>query len=135
MNTMRTNESNERSRWATAAARTGCNRSALATGGGRTLSLRSGLPKSRRGSVYVMVLMVSLIVMVIGLGSVALSRSTIRATTATADWSEAGVGAQSGVEYALAVMNSSSTWRTDTSSGSTIGGAERGAGEGVCVDR
>ena len=47
--------------------------------------------------------------LVAGLGAVMLSRSTVRASVANRDWSEAGIGAQSGLEYALAVMNTSSS--------------------------
>jgi hypothetical protein len=69
----------------------------------------------------VLILMVSMIVLVTGLGAVSLSRSNIRSTVATRDWSEAGLGASSGIEYALAVMNTSPTWRSDAASGTPIG--------------
>jgi hypothetical protein len=64
---------------------------------------------------------------VVGIGAVALSRSSVRATTASRDWSAAGVAAQSGIEYAIAVMNSSSTWRTDLTSGAVYGPLAIGA--------
>lgn len=75
----------------------------------------------RRGSIYVLVLLVSMIVLVSGLGAIMLSRANVRTSIATRDWSEAGVAARSGIEYALAVMNSSSTWRSDATSGAPIG--------------
>ncbi len=75
----------------------------------------------RRGSIYVLVLLVSLIVLVSGLGAVMISRANVRATTATRDWSDAGAAARSGLEYALAVMNTSTSWRSDASSGTPIG--------------
>ncbi|HVU62531.1 MAG TPA: hypothetical protein VHC70_01045, partial [Phycisphaerales bacterium] len=119
---MRTNGTNTLWGWGRWGALVGGDRVAPRSGErARRPSLRSGLSGSaRRGSVYVMVLLVSMIVLVIGLGSVMVSRSAARATIATADWSEAGLGAQSGVEYALAVMNSSPTWRSDTTSGGVI---------------
>ena len=83
-------------------------------------SLRHPAP-ARRGSVYVLVLGASLLVSVVGLGAVLLSRTSIRATTTSRDWSEAGIAAQSGIEYAVAVMNTFSTWRTDATSGGPIG--------------
>jgi hypothetical protein len=71
--------------------------------------------------VYILVLGASTMIAVVGIGAVALSRSSVRATVAGSEWSEAGIAAQSGVEYMVAVMNSSSTWRSDLKSGKPYG--------------
>ncbi|MGH7292339.1 MAG: hypothetical protein ACREJT_14070, partial [Myxococcota bacterium] len=63
----------------------------------------------------------STLVAVVGIGAVGLSRSSIRATAAAADWSEAGISAQGGIEYAIAVMNASTTWRTDLKANKAYG--------------
>lgn len=83
--------------------------------------LRPSRRATRRGSIYVLVLLVSMIVMVAGLGAIMLSRANIRSTVATRDWSRAGVAARGGIEYALAVMNTSGTWRSDAGNAAPTG--------------
>ncbi len=79
-----------------------------------------GFP-SRRGSVYILVLGASTMIAVVGIGAIALARSSVRATVASSDWSEAGIAAQGGIEYVVAVMNSSPTWRTDLKNNKVYG--------------
>jgi type II secretory pathway component PulK len=72
----------------------------------------------RRGSAYVMVLVLGIILAVIGAASVAVSRGTMRTMTDSKDWGEAQSLAFSGVEHALLKLNLDSNWRT-TFSGQT----------------
>lgn len=81
----------------------------------------SDISPFRRGSVYILVLGASTMVAVVGIGAVALARSSVRATTAAADWSEAGFAAQSGIDYIVAVMNATPTWRTDLKNNTVYG--------------
>lgn len=87
--------------------------------------LRSPVPARtrvrRRGMIYILVLGVASMIAVVGIGAVMLSRSQIRTTAAARDWSEAGAAAQGGVEFAVAGMNSSATWRSDAKNLTAIG--------------
>ena len=65
----------------------------------------------RRGSTYVLILMVSMLLVVIGLGGLTVHRVSSRVTTAKQDWHEAGLLAQSATEDALQTINSDVWWR------------------------
>jgi hypothetical protein len=75
---------------------------------------------SRRGGVYVLVLGVSTMIAVVGLGAIAVSRSQIRSTKAAADWCKAGIAAEAAVETAISLMNTQPTWRADYVSGGRV---------------
>src|SRR4051812_22657897 len=71
----------------------------------------------RRGSAYAIVLGISLLVTVLGMGAVVAARIGNKNASNGTDWDEAGVLAYSGVEDALATLNASaaanpSGWRT-----------------------
>lgn len=71
-------------------------------GGGRHARRHRG---RRTGSVYAMVLGVTMLITVIGVGALATARVTGRATSASVDWQEAGALAFSAVEHAVAKIN------------------------------
>ena len=72
---------------------------------------------ARRGSAYVMVMGVSLLVFVIGAGALMAARVATRASAGANDAAEADALATSAIEQALAVINSTAAWRTDLRSG------------------
>jgi hypothetical protein len=72
----------------------------------------------RRGSAYVVILAVSLILLIIGLSAATVARVHSRALAADNDWAEAQRLAFSGTEHALSRIESTADWRT------TIGGTE-----------
>lgn len=67
--------------------------------------------RRRRGSTYVMVLGVAVILTVIGLSSLTVARINTRAAVQANDWGEAQALAFSGAEYALAKISSTAGWR------------------------
>jgi hypothetical protein len=73
--------------------------------------------QSRRGSVYVAVLGVSIIVAVISIASVHVARIEVREATALDDMARARLSARSGVECALAKLKADNLWRTTHASG------------------
>src|SRR5437899_2527869 len=77
-------------------------------------------PPRRRGSAYVMVLAISLLVSVIGVAAMSSLRVQIRATANTNDCEEARLDAQSGIELGRYLINNDSSWRTNLTSGGTI---------------
>lgn len=82
----------------------------------------------RRGSVYVLVLGLASMSVVIGAGAIAVSRLGARSAADNRDWNEATVLAASGVEAAIAKMNTDPTWRVQLLSGVTSGPAAMGRG-------
>jgi hypothetical protein len=66
----------------------------------------------RRGSVYVLLLGVSVILAVIGLSGALASRVQTRSVQAEGDWGEAQVLAASAAEHALAEIAAHTDWRT-----------------------
>lgn len=75
-----------------------------------------------RGSVYAMVLGITMLITVIGIGALATSRVTSRGATISADWQEAGAIAFSAVEHAVSKLNaegaaSPAAWRAPYTSG------------------
>jgi len=77
-------------------------------------------PLVRRGGVYVLVLGVSTMIAVVGLGAIAVSRADATGAAAGRDWAKAGVLAESAIETALARMNTTTTWRTDYAAGAEV---------------
>jgi len=73
----------------------------------------------RRGSTYVMVLGLSLVLTVIGLSALTVARVNARGVRASRDCSEARVLAFSAVEHALNRVNADADWRT-TYNGATV---------------
>ncbi len=75
-----------------------------------------GLPRvrtnRRRGSIYLLVLGMAVILTVIGLGAVTVSRVQARSTGGSQDWSEAQSLAFSAVEHALAQIDETDGWRS-----------------------
>lgn len=69
------------------------------------------------GSVYVLVLGISLIVSVIGVSAVALARLSLRSTAGSQDATEAALLARSATELAIARVNVDPQWRTNHYSG------------------
>jgi len=65
----------------------------------------------RRGSVYLAVLGVAMIVSIIGMCSMQLSRLELRAAADRQAHSEARFLAQSGVEYAVTIIDAGNGWR------------------------
>ena len=81
-------------------------------------------PLRRRGSIYAMVLGITMLITVIGVGALATSRVTARAASAATDWQDAGCLAFSAVEHAIAKLNAEApaapdTWRNAYTSGQT----------------
>ncbi|MBC8108132.1 MAG: hypothetical protein H7Z14_16215 [Anaerolineae bacterium] len=73
----------------------------------------------RRGSVYVMVLGISLLVSVIGIAALTAVRVQLRTSSNANDSEDARLFAQSGVEVARNWINSDPAWRTSRASGAT----------------
>lgn len=74
-------------------------------------------PGSRRGTAYLLVLMVSLLVTVIGLSSLLESRVQRRASEAAADLIAARSYALSAIEVGLWQIDNWSTWRSNWTTG------------------
>jgi hypothetical protein len=66
----------------------------------------------RRGSAYLLILAVSVILLVIGLSAVTVARVSNRALATDNDWAEAQRLAFSGAEHALAQIRANADWRT-----------------------
>ena len=66
----------------------------------------------RRGSVYMLVLAVGTVLSMIGISMVAVTRSGAKSLEQSQKWSEAQLLASSGVEHAIACINSDTSWRT-----------------------
>jgi hypothetical protein len=88
----------------------------------------------RAGGVYVLVLAMTMLITVIGLGALATARITSRATTTAVDWQQADHLAMSALEQAISKVNSEAaasptTWRTPYISGAVAFSADFGAGQ------
>jgi hypothetical protein len=75
--------------------------------GGRTFRGR----RARRGSIYAVVLGMSILVALIGLSTIAVSRINLRSTNITGEAGEAELLALSACEHAMTVVNTDSGWR------------------------
>ena len=90
-------------------------------------------PHRSRGTAYVLVLGIALMVTVLGVGSLLAARSQQRATTAATDWEEAGTLAFSATEQAVASLSAQAAasptgWRAAFTSGATAFTAPLGRG-------
>jgi len=65
----------------------------------------------RRGSAYLLIVAVSMLVSIMGLSAIALSRLSARLSDTAADFSEAGVLALAAVDHALQIMHDNPTWQ------------------------
>ena len=75
----------------------------------------------RRGSTYILILGVSMILMVIGLSAAMVARVNNRSVSSDNDWSEAQTLAFSAAEHALSVIQTTDDWRRKfRSSGMTV---------------
>ena len=83
------------------------------------LSPRSRRVHCRRGTAYVMVLVVSLIVTIAGVTTITLARIQTRQSVQANDWTKAQVLAASGIEQALSVLNGNEDWRKIYTHGAT----------------
>ncbi len=68
---------------------------------------------SRRGSIYLAVLGVAMVVSIIGMASMSIARLQLRSTRNLQDLEEARLLSQSGVDFGLSNMQSLGDWRTD----------------------
>jgi len=68
---------------------------------------------ARRGSIYVAVMGVAMIVSIIGMVSMSIARLQLKSTRNLQDLEEARLLSQSGVEFGLGNMDFVSNWRTD----------------------
>ncbi|HVT79557.1 MAG TPA: hypothetical protein VHM90_02780 [Phycisphaerae bacterium] len=73
--------------------------------------------RRNKGSVYIAILGLSVLVAVIGLGGIALSRAQARARDLQADTDEARAYAVDAIELARTIINADPNWRTDYSNG------------------
>ena len=78
----------------------------------RSVGLHRAPTSRRRGSIYLLVLGMAVIITVIGLGAVTVSRIQARSTGGSQDWSEAQSLAFSAVEHALAQIDKTGNWRS-----------------------
>ncbi len=90
-------------------------------------------PTTRRGSAYVLVLGVALLVTVMGMGALTLTRVSAASTAAGNDWEEAGVLAFSATEQAVSAVNAAaaaapSAWRANYTSRQTVATTALGRG-------
>lgn len=82
-------------------------------------STRRSMRPQRRGSVYLLVLGLAMLVTVIGLGAVAVTRLTARTVSEGKDFTDARTLAFSAAEHAITRINADSNWRS-TFNGQTI---------------
>ncbi len=78
-------------------------------------------PTCRRGSVYVAVLGVAMIVGIMGLCGMHLARLQLKGVRATNGRQEARILAISAVDHAVSAMNDNATWRTDYTNDVEVG--------------
>jgi len=83
---------------------------------------------SRRGSIYLFVLIIAMLVSVVGVSAITLCRVNIRRTQAAADNGEARSLAGSAVEAAIAAVNADANWRSHHLSGQETPQLAFGAG-------
>ncbi len=75
--------------------------------------------RSRRGYLYVAVMMVSVMVSVMGFAAIRIAHDGLRTATARADCEEATLLARTAVEFGVNRVDSNATWRTTYVSGNT----------------
>lgn len=74
-----------------------------------------------RGSVYVLVLGASVLVMIVGLAAAGIARAQLRSVTSAGDGSSAATAAAGAIEIALNALNTDSAWTSALTHGSTVG--------------
>lgn len=84
--------------------------------------------RPRRGSIYLPVLLIGMIVSAMAIGGIVSVRSTARAFQLRTDAAEARALALAGLETARATINSDPTWRTSRSAGTWLSGVPLGNG-------
>ncbi|HZN65567.1 MAG TPA: carbohydrate binding domain-containing protein [Tepidisphaeraceae bacterium] len=84
--------------------------------------------RARRGSIYAVVMGMSIIVALIGLSTIAVSRINLRSTAVVGESGEAELLALSAVEHATSVVNSNPSWRTDFTHNVEIPSVQLGRG-------
>ena len=94
----------------------------------RTRSLRRTCPRLPRGSVYVIVLAIAMLVTVIGVGALVAVRVQLRAADLSADCEEARQAAHSGVELARLWIRQDYAWRKSRANGAWATGLAVGGG-------
>jgi hypothetical protein len=85
-------------------------------------------PATRRGSIYVVVLGVGLVVSVIGFSALTLARVQNRRSKSANDWNEAVLLARAGIDAALDVLNSDDDWRENYANNVEYGQTSLGNG-------
>ncbi|MGB2822253.1 MAG: hypothetical protein WBF17_14810 [Phycisphaerae bacterium] len=90
--------------------------------------------RARRGSTYILILGVSVILMVIGLSAATVARVNTRSVAVDNDWAEAQVLAFSAAEHALAAIQATDDWRTKFRSSETTVNLARGTFRWRLVD-
>ncbi len=88
-------------------------------------------PTSRRGTIYISVLSVSILVLVIGLGAVAVGRVNARTAAIASDFAEARVCARSGLELGMLAVYNDPYWRRNLANGKWITSMPIGSGGGT----
>ncbi len=83
----------------------------MMTRGCMTIRLLREQRSRRRGSAYLLILMVSMIITLIGLSALQISRIQLRISGTTSETSEAGVLAISGVDLGLYTITDDPAWR------------------------
>jgi len=78
------------------------------------------LATTRRGSIYLAVMGVAMIVSIIGMVSMSIARLQLKSTQNLQDLAEARLLSQSGVEFGLGNMDFLSDWRTDMTHGAEM---------------
>ena len=78
---------------------------------------RGGPATLRRGTIYVAVLGVALIVGALGAAAIHVARIELHKAVTADEMARARLAAQSGTEYAISVINSNADWRNDYASG------------------
>lgn len=75
------------------------------------------LAQKRRGSIYVVVIGMSMLIGIIGLGALLASRVQVRAGASESDFAVARLCARAGLEIAMYRIQTDSAWRTDLGNG------------------
>lgn len=97
--------------------------------GGRGTQTRR-VSSHRRGTIYVAVLGVALIVGAVSATAIHLARTELHQAVTADEIARARLAAQSGIEYAIAVINSNDNWRSDYTNGNlTTAGSLAPTGE------
>jgi hypothetical protein len=91
------------------------------------------LAHRRRGSIYIAVFAMSLIIITLAVGGIVAARAQARQTDADGDVSQARAAANSGLELARLWMSLDPNWRTNRVSGSWTSGLSLGSAGSVSI--